>query len=209
MAASGFLPHLPRGHVAAHQARKLRPTQARHLADVAPQQTPRPPPLPHVLLLAQQPLDPTVDFFPLTGLESYFLRGQKKLLNLLQAKLFCFVHADHRSSACLIPFRLILCLKHAPCFRLILHWKSLTLHNPAASFTIIKATNDDRPQHPPVTQTNTILSRLGILIAAGAMTLGFATVALDKSMDFGPNNPFYAPSTLPFYALPFDKIKDS
>src|ERR1700693_2255207 len=27
-------------------------------------------------------------------------------------------------------------------------------------------------------------------------------------MDFGPNNPFYAPSTLPFQAPPFDKIKD-
>jgi peptidyl-dipeptidase Dcp len=28
-------------------------------------------------------------------------------------------------------------------------------------------------------------------------------------MDFGPNNPFYAPSTLPFEAPPFDKISDS
>ena len=28
-------------------------------------------------------------------------------------------------------------------------------------------------------------------------------------MDFGPTNPFYAPSTLPFQAPPFDKIKDS
>src|ERR1700730_5907622 len=53
-----------------------------------------------------------------------------------------------------------------------------------------------------------MLSRLGILIAAGAMTLGSVTVALDKSMDFGPNNPFYAPSTLPFHAPPFDKIRD-
>ena len=26
---------------------------------------------------------------------------------------------------------------------------------------------------------------------------------------FGPGNPFYAPSTLPFQAPPFDKIKDS
>ena len=26
---------------------------------------------------------------------------------------------------------------------------------------------------------------------------------------FGPANPFYAPSTLPFQAPPFDKIKDS
>ncbi len=28
-------------------------------------------------------------------------------------------------------------------------------------------------------------------------------------MSFGPSNPFYAPSTLPFQAPPFDKIKDS
>jgi peptidyl-dipeptidase Dcp len=28
-------------------------------------------------------------------------------------------------------------------------------------------------------------------------------------MDFGPTNPFYAPSTLPFHAPPFDEIKDS
>jgi peptidyl-dipeptidase Dcp len=28
-------------------------------------------------------------------------------------------------------------------------------------------------------------------------------------MEFGPGNPFYAPSTLPFHAPPFDKIKDS
>ncbi len=28
-------------------------------------------------------------------------------------------------------------------------------------------------------------------------------------MDFGPTNPFYAPSTLPFQAPPFDQIKDS
>ena len=28
-------------------------------------------------------------------------------------------------------------------------------------------------------------------------------------MEFGPSNPFYAPSTLPFQAPPFDKIKDS
>ena len=31
----------------------------------------------------------------------------------------------------------------------------------------------------------------------------------DKPMDFGPNNPFYAASTLPFHAPPFDQIKDS
>ena len=42
-----------------------------------------------------------------------------------------------------------------------------------------------------------------------AITFGSVTVALDKPMDFGPTNPFYAPSTLPFHAPPFDKIKDS
>lgn len=30
-----------------------------------------------------------------------------------------------------------------------------------------------------------------------------------KAANFGPSNPFYAPSTLPFHAPPFDKIKDS
>ena len=28
-------------------------------------------------------------------------------------------------------------------------------------------------------------------------------------MDFGPTNPFYVPSTLPYQAPPFDQIKDS
>ena len=54
-----------------------------------------------------------------------------------------------------------------------------------------------------------MLLRLGILIAAGAMTLGSDAATSDKPMDFGPDNPFYAPSTLPFHAPPFDKIKDS
>ena len=52
-------------------------------------------------------------------------------------------------------------------------------------------------------------SRLAILITAGALVLGSSASTLDKPMDFGPNNPFYAPSTLPFHAPPFDKIKDS
>jgi peptidyl-dipeptidase Dcp len=33
--------------------------------------------------------------------------------------------------------------------------------------------------------------------------------ALAQNAPFGPSNPFYAPSTLPFHAPPFDKIKDS
>src|SRR6266436_9765061 len=46
------------------------------------------------------------------------------------------------------------------------------------------------------------------LIAAGTLTLGSVNLALAASADFGPSNPFYAPSTLPFQAPPFDKIKD-
>jgi peptidyl-dipeptidase Dcp len=54
-----------------------------------------------------------------------------------------------------------------------------------------------------------MLLRFGILIAAAALTLGSDAATSDKPMDFGPNNPFYAPSTLPFQAPPFNKIKDS
>ena len=42
--------------------------------------------------------------------------------------------------------------------------------------------------------------------------MGAAAAAAQTSpagVDFGPSNPFYAPSTLPFQAPPFDKIKDS
>ena len=47
------------------------------------------------------------------------------------------------------------------------------------------------------------------LIMSGAMALG-AVYAPATAADahFGPPNPFYAPSTLPFHAPPFDKIKD-
>ncbi len=46
------------------------------------------------------------------------------------------------------------------------------------------------------------------LIAAGIVALGATNPALAASAEFGPSNPFYAPSTLPFHAPPFDKIKD-
>jgi peptidyl-dipeptidase Dcp len=45
-------------------------------------------------------------------------------------------------------------------------------------------------------------------IVAGAMALGAGTVTCGAAT-FGPANPFYAPSTLPFHAPPFDKIKDA
>ena len=33
--------------------------------------------------------------------------------------------------------------------------------------------------------------------------------AMAADAKFGPSNPFYAPSSLPFHAPPFDKIKDT
>ena len=35
-----------------------------------------------------------------------------------------------------------------------------------------------------------------------------ATADLAAAADFGPNNPFFAPSTLPFQAPAFDQIHD-
>ena len=53
-----------------------------------------------------------------------------------------------------------------------------------------------------------MLSRVWISLTAGAIALSSSAATLDNHMDFGPDNPFYAPSTLPFHAPPFDKIKD-
>jgi peptidyl-dipeptidase Dcp len=51
-----------------------------------------------------------------------------------------------------------------------------------------------------------LLSQLSTLITAGAIAL--APGGAGAQAAFGPANPFYAPSTLPFHAPPFDKIKD-
>ena len=55
-----------------------------------------------------------------------------------------------------------------------------------------------------------ILSEISTLMIAStfALTPG-ALNAQATEAGFGPGNPFYAPSTLPFHAPPFDKIKDS
>ncbi len=45
--------------------------------------------------------------------------------------------------------------------------------------------------------------------AAVAITLASTAVAQTTAAAFGPSNPFYAPSTLPFHVPPFDKIKDA
>lgn len=48
-----------------------------------------------------------------------------------------------------------------------------------------------------------------ILFAAGAVAAGSSLGAANATdTKFGPSNPFYEPSTLPFHAPPFDKIKD-
>jgi peptidyl-dipeptidase Dcp len=50
---------------------------------------------------------------------------------------------------------------------------------------------------------------MNILIASAAiMIIGLSTLPANATSTFGPENPFYAPSTLPFQAPPFDKIKD-
>jgi len=51
-----------------------------------------------------------------------------------------------------------------------------------------------------------------ILTTGISLVLGAASASAQMpapTAAFGPNNPFYAPSTLPFQAPPFDKIKDS
>ena len=47
------------------------------------------------------------------------------------------------------------------------------------------------------------------IITTGAIALGAMNARANAAdAKFGPSNPFYAPSTLPFHAPPFDKIKD-
>ena len=54
----------------------------------------------------------------------------------------------------------------------------------------------------------TILLKTGMLVAAALPQVQSNAVASD-SAQFGPSNPFYAASTLPLQAPPFDKVKDS
>lgn len=48
----------------------------------------------------------------------------------------------------------------------------------------------------------TIIFAVSVLIASSTLP------AAASGPEFGPSNPFYSPSTLPFHAPPFDKIKD-
>ncbi len=58
--------------------------------------------------------------------------------------------------------------------------------------------------------TKTVLSGVQMVLAAGVIMMSSSVVpAQTAAAGFGPANPFYAPSTLPFHAPPFDRIKDS
>jgi peptidyl-dipeptidase Dcp len=54
-----------------------------------------------------------------------------------------------------------------------------------------------------------ILLKTGILIAAALPQVQSNAAAPKPNAQFGPSNPFYAASTLPLQAPPFDKIKDT
>jgi peptidyl-dipeptidase Dcp len=62
-----------------------------------------------------------------------------------------------------------------------------------------------QPRQPRFSRTHP-----AILLAIGVICAGLTVrPALTADTPFGPSNPFYAPSKLPFQAPPFDKIKDS
>src|SRR4029077_5392617 len=61
---------------------------------------------------------------------------------------------------------------------------------------------------PSHTEEN-MLKHITALITFGVIAIGVIYApATAADAHFGPSNPFYAPSTLPFHAPPFDRIKD-
>src|SRR5271156_1561002 len=54
-----------------------------------------------------------------------------------------------------------------------------------------------------------MMKHVNALIVAATLALPMATLPRHAvAADFGPANPFFAPSSLPFHAPPFDHIKD-
>jgi peptidyl-dipeptidase Dcp len=54
------------------------------------------------------------------------------------------------------------------------------------------------------------MSQISTLVTTGAIALTSGSLRAEPAdVGFGPANPFYAPSSLPFHAPPFDKIKDA
>ena len=56
--------------------------------------------------------------------------------------------------------------------------------------------------------SKTLVSLMTNAITFGGLALASINPSFAAAADFGPSNPFYAPSSLPFEAPPFDKIKD-
>ena len=55
----------------------------------------------------------------------------------------------------------------------------------------------------------TLLTMNTLVVAAAVVVMTLSAFpAMASGADFGPDNPFFAPSSLPFQAPPFDKIKD-
>ncbi len=52
-------------------------------------------------------------------------------------------------------------------------------------------------------------AKSAIRICVVTIVMASSAAAQAPAPAFGPANPFFAPSTLPFHAPPFDKIKDS
>jgi peptidyl-dipeptidase Dcp len=59
-----------------------------------------------------------------------------------------------------------------------------------------------RPSHKTLSQVGTLI----VITTMAIVSTGLPAYAGET--DFGPSNPFYAESSLPFHAPPFDKIKD-
>jgi len=58
-------------------------------------------------------------------------------------------------------------------------------------------------------EMRSLVSGMRMVLAAGVIMMSSSVVAAESSdTGFGPGNPFYAPSALPFQAPPFDRIKD-
>src|SRR5260370_41421099 len=57
--------------------------------------------------------------------------------------------------------------------------------------------------------TRSVVSGMRMVLAGVIMMISRVVAAQTTDAGFGPGNPFYAPSALPFQAPPFDRIKDS
>src|SRR5215471_2944912 len=101
-----------------------------------------------------------------------------------------------------------------------------SLMNPAQlALTVVEMTaaSVDRPAHPLQSNTRKTKFDMSKIIAVSSVSSLFEIILFSITLSlvlmttptfaannaFGPNNPFYAPSPLPYQAPPFDKIKDS